>query len=101
MIEIESPGCGLWPCPGCWLKQTLEPEGRSETPVKALVKTRVKTEDRLLTVLTTQPGVTLAEAVEHLGKSVSAIERAVRRLRDSGRLRYVGPQEGGHWEVME
>jgi hypothetical protein len=52
--------------------QALEAQDGSETPVKTLVD-----------------------------KSVSAIERAVRRLRDSGRLRYVGPQEGGHWEVLE
>jgi hypothetical protein len=35
-----------------------------------------------------------------LGKSVSAIERAARRLRERGRLRHVGPQKGGHWEVV-
>jgi Fic family protein len=83
------------------LKQALEVDGVRETPVKTRVKTLVKTEDRLLAVLAVQPGVTLAEAAAHLGKSVSAIERAVRRLRDSGRLRYVGPQKGGYWEVME
>lgn len=87
------------------LKQALEVEGVRDmlvkTPVETQVKTRVKTEDRLLAVLAAQPEVTLAEAAAHLGKSVSAIERAVRRLRDSGRLRHVGPQKGGHWEVME
>jgi Fic family protein len=91
------------------LKQALEVEGVRDMPVKApvetqvktLVETRVKTEDRLLAVFAAQPEVTLAEAASHLGKSVSAVERAVRRLRDSGRLRHVGPQKGGHWEVME
>jgi len=72
-----------------------------KTLVKTLVKTRVKTEDALLATLTTHPGATLAEAAAHLGKSVSAIERAARRLREDGHLRYVGPQKGGHWEVME
>lgn len=87
------------------LKQAMEVEGVRDmpvkTPVETQVKTRVKTEDRLLAVLAAQPETTLAEAAAHLGKSVSAIERAVRRLRDSGRLRHVGPQKGGHWEVME
>ena len=44
--------------------------------------------------------LTLAEVATHLGKSTSAIERAARKLRDAGRLRYVGPQKGGRWEVM-
>lgn len=83
------------------LKQALEVEGGSEMPVKTPVKAPVKTEDRLLAVFAAQPGITLAEAAAHLDKSVSAIERAARRLRDGGRLRYVGPQKGGHWEVME
>jgi Fic family protein len=83
------------------LRQALETGGAGETPVKALVKKPVKTEDALLALLAAHPGATLAEAAAHLGKSVSAIERAARRLRDGGRLQYIGPQKGGHWEVME
>ena len=89
------------------LQQALEAGGMggvAETPVKTLAKTlvkgRIKTGDALLAVLATHPAATLAEAAAHLGKSVSAIERAARRLREDGRLRYVGPQKGGHWEVM-
>lgn len=36
-----------------------------------------------------------------IGKSKSAVERAAAKLRDEGRLRYVGPAKGGHWEVIE
>ncbi|MFZ5638089.1 MAG: Fic family protein [Pseudomonadota bacterium] len=76
-----------------------------KTPVKTLVKapssTRANTEERLLALLASHPEATLGDAAAHLGKSVSAIERAARRLRERGRLRYVGPQKGGHWEVME
>lgn len=67
--------------------------------VKTPVKTREKTDDQVLAALAANPGATLADVAAHLGKSVSAIERAARRLRDSGRVRYVGPQKGGHWEV--
>lgn len=70
-----------------------------KTPVKTPVKTLVKTDDQMLVLLRRQPGLTLAEVAAHLGKSISAIERAARKLREAGRLRYVGPQKGGHWEV--
>ncbi|HEY1137667.1 MAG TPA: Fic family protein [Xanthomonadaceae bacterium] len=90
------------------LQQALEAGGMGgvaealvKTPVKTLVKGRINSGDALLAVLAAHPGATLAEAAAHLGKSVSAIERAARRLREDGRLRYVGPQKGGHWEVME
>lgn len=90
------------------LRQALEaeaaPEAPVETPVKPPVKTPVKTpaktEDRLLALLKAQPSTTLAEAAAQLGKSVSAVERSARRLRDGGRLRYVGPRKGGRWEVV-
>jgi biotin operon repressor len=36
-----------------------------------------------------------------LGKSESAIKRAVRSLRESGRLVRIGPDKGGHWQVIE
>lgn len=85
------------------LRQALEAEAAPgtpvETPVKAPAKTPAKTEDRLLALLKAQPGTTLAEAAAQLGKSVSAVERSARRLREGGRLRYVGPRKGGRWEV--
>jgi len=36
-----------------------------------------------------------------LNRSESAIKRAVRKLRDSGRLQRVGPAKGGTWKVLE
>jgi hypothetical protein len=40
----------------------------------------------------------VAEAV---GKSLSAVERASANLVRVGKLKYVGPKKGGHWEVFE
>ena len=72
----------------------------AKTPVKTRVKTPVKTDAQLLALLRRQPTLALADAAAHLGKSVSAVERLVRKLREAGRLRHVGPQKGGHWEVL-
>jgi Predicted transcriptional regulator containing an HTH domain and an uncharacterized domain shared with the mammalian protein Schlafen len=71
-----------------------------KTPVKTLVKTPVKTSDAILALLREQPGLRLADVAEALGKSTSAVERATRKLREEGRVRYVGPQKGGRWEVL-
>lgn len=72
-----------------------------KTPVETPVKTPVKTEEAVLQILRIQPTLTLAEVAGYAGKSVSAIERAAKRLSDQGKLKYVGPQKGGHWEVLE
>ena len=72
-----------------------------ETRVKTPVKTRVKTPERIVEALRVDAGLTLAGVAEALGLSLSAVERAAAKLRQEGRLRYVGPKKGGHWEVTE
>jgi len=34
-------------------------------------------------------------------KASSAIQKHIERLKDAQRLRRVGPDKGGHWEVIE
>jgi len=72
-----------------------------ETRVKTLVETRVKTPEAILQVLKEDSTLTLAEVADRIGKSVSAVERAAKKLRDQGKLEYIGPQKGGYWEVKE
>lgn len=36
-----------------------------------------------------------------IDKSASAVERAAKKATDQGKLEYMGPQRGGHWEVRE
>ena len=33
--------------------------------------------------------------------TVRAVEKNIRTLRDSGRLRRIGPDKGGYWEVID
>lgn len=68
----------------------------TETPVKTLAKTPVQ----ILELLSAQPELTLAEVAAHIGKSVSAIERAAAKLQREGKLKFIGPRKGGHWQVL-
>lgn len=74
------------------------PETRVEIP-ETRVETRVKTPEQVLKLLLEQPTLSLAELADLLGKSISAVERAVAKLRAQGCLSYVGPKKGGHWRV--
>ena len=47
------------------------------------------------------PSMTLAEVDAGIEKSLCAVELASSKLVKEGRLRYVGPQKGGHWEVLK
>jgi ATP-dependent DNA helicase RecG len=72
-----------------------------KTSVKASVKASVKTSVKLLELLSENPQMTLAKAAQIIGKSVRAIELASAKLVKQGKLKHVGPQKGGHWEVLE
>jgi len=73
-----------------------------KTLVKAQAKTLVKTTPAMiLQMLRQDQDLTLAEVAAAIGISVSAVERAASKLVKSGLLKYVGPQKGGHWEVIE
>ena len=65
------------------------------------VKTPVKTPEAILSVLRVEPTLTLVDVATQIGKSVSAVERAAKKLGEQGKLNYKGPQKGGHWEASE
>jgi len=74
-------------------------ESSVETQVETQVKTQVKTPAAILEILRKKPEMTLREVAEQIDKSVSAVERAASKLKTEGKIRYVGPQKGGHWVV--
>ena len=61
----------------------------------------VKTADKLLTLLKGQPHLTQEGMARAMGISRQAIQKHLTRFKASGRLRRVGPDKGGHWEVAE
>ena len=75
-------------------------EPPTEIGKRTSVKTSVKTADALLELLRQHPQMTLAEVAAEVGRTVRAVEMASAKLVKAGRLRYVGPQRGGHWEVL-
>lgn len=87
------------------LKLALEEDGDRaetsvETPVETPVETSVETPEQIIMVLRDHPHMTLKEVAAGIKKSVRAVERASKKLIESGRLRRVGPKKGGHWEVL-
>lgn len=73
---------------------------RTEMPVETPVEKR-KTRQRILNLLQDPPDLTLAEVATAIGLSHRAVERAVIKLQQTGKLRHHGPKKGGHWEVVD
>ena len=82
--------------------RTLKARGESQGGKKKVVrKGGKKTVDRLLEPIRDNPKITFAEMVSAAGISRIAIQKHIERLKDAQRLRRVGPDKGGHWEVIE
>jgi len=58
-----------------------------------------KTPVMIVEFLRMNPNATLAEVAAAVGKSLRVVERASSKLVNTGKLRFVGPRKGGHWEV--
>jgi Fic family protein len=83
------------------LREAIRSGQSPKTPGKTLEKTPGKTPDRILDLLRETPDLSIAQLASRLGKSESAVERAIRKLREAGRLQRVGPDKGGHWHVLD
>ncbi len=57
--------------------------------------------ERILAVIRAMPDVTVREMAEATGLSVDGVNWNIRKLKTTGRLRRVGPDKGGHWEVVD
>ena len=67
---------------------------------KAVRKSGQKTVDRLLELLLAHPHLTQEGMVAALMITRSTVQKHISNLKKAGRLRRVGPDKGGHWEVI-
>ncbi len=86
---------------GLWVVFHYPDEAKEKMTVETTVETTVKTPEKILQLLKRNPELTLAQVAETIGKSRRAVERAVAKLQEEARIRYVGPKKGGHWEVLK
>ena len=68
---------------------------------ETLGETLGKTPDAILLLFDENPFLSIPEIAERINKSESAVERAIRKLREEGRLKRIGPAKGGHWEIIK
>jgi len=64
-----------------------------------LQETSVKTSVKIREMMTKNPNVTIPEIAEALSKTPRTIEMQIKSLRESKKIRRIGPAKGGRWEV--
>ena len=59
-----------------------------------------KTAEKIVELMRDNPEVTQADMACALSISRQAVQKHIARLKSAGRIRRVGPDNGGHWEVV-
>ena len=69
--------------------------------LKSSLKSSLKTRDKILKIIEVTPSITLPELATKLDMSLAGIKKHIRQLQTEGSLRRIGPDKGGHWEVVK
>lgn len=87
--------------------RTLKAKGKAyeamaieKSSQKTIEKTNKKTDQKIISIIKSMPDVTLAELANATGLSVAGVRWNIRKLKDANLIRRVGPDKGGHWEVV-
>ena len=90
--------------PGSCQKKTARKKGRKttqKTSQKMVGRTTQKTASKILSVLRRNPNATRKDIAAVTGLTEDGVKWNLRKLKTAGRLRRIGPDKGGHWEVVE
>ena len=86
-------------------KSSQESVLKEEKPQKSSQKgsqgSALKSSQKILNLFLANPMLTTQAVAVSLGVSRRAVAKSIAGLQSSGRLRRVGPDKGGYWEVLE
>ena len=71
-----------------------------KTTQKTTQKTQQKTQQKIVALIENNPQITTQEMADSIGIDRSNVYRNIKKLQEQGVIRRVGPDKGGHWEVI-
>lgn len=81
-------------------KQVASSFGTETSSEKQQIGTE-KSSEKILRIMAEQPTITTAILAKEIGISTRAIDKQIAKLKVIGRLRRIGADRGGHWEVIK
>ena len=82
-------------------KRSLDTPQKTKTRMETREATAQKTAQKILEILRTTPGAGRGEIAVLLGNiTENGVKYHLNKLKTDGRIRRVGPDKGGHWEVL-
>lgn len=59
-----------------------------------------KSSVKIVELMKGNTNITISELATAIGISVRAVEKQIKSLREANIIRRIGPDKGGHWEVL-
>lgn len=78
--------------------RTLKAKGKAYEAISE--KSSQKSDQKILSIMKSMPDITMAEIANATGLSTAGVKKNIRKLKDANLIRRVGPDKGGHWEVV-
>jgi ATP-dependent DNA helicase RecG len=72
-----------------------------EPSTEADGKSSVKTSVKILQAILENAEITIPDLADRVGITTRSVERNIRKLQEEKRLCRIGPDKGGHWEVLK
>ena len=64
-------------------------------------KKKVKSREKIIALLSQDNSLSAAALAERIGITPKAVEKHIAKMKAEGILKRVGPDKGGHWQVVE
>ena len=71
-----------------------------EATQKSIQKSTQKSTQKIINLIRENPYVTTQEMADSIGIIRRTIAKHIRSLQDKGIIKRIGPDKGGHWEVV-
>lgn len=78
-----------------WMKENEKASERGSEKVS------VKTSVKILEIIRNDSSVSAKKIAEMIGLRVRSVERQLAKIKKEGKIKRVGSDKGGHWEIIE
>ena len=80
--------------------QNAKTKSTLKTTQKTTLKTTQKTTQKILSLIRQNPSITRMQISDAIGLSLEGVKWNLNKLKATGIVRRVGPDRGGHWEII-
>lgn len=82
------------------VRVTLQRKNVVESALKNVEKNVEKSVEKVWRLMKENPYITTKQIAENIGLTIRGVEENIKKLKKSNRIRRVGGDKGGHWEVV-